>query len=49
MSPAVIKEELVGEVSPTEYSLKNGLQNKEGDEVVVEDVKDEDDDDDDWI
>ncbi|PRQ60596.1 putative nascent polypeptide-associated complex subunit alpha [Rosa chinensis] len=49
MSPALVEEELVGEVPSTEQSLKNGLQNKEEDEVVVEDVKDdkEDDDDDD--
>ncbi|XP_061997699.1 nascent polypeptide-associated complex subunit alpha-like protein 2 [Rosa rugosa] len=46
MSPALVEEELVGEVPSTEQSLKNGLQNKEEDEVVVEDVKDDKDDDD---
>ncbi|XP_050387820.1 nascent polypeptide-associated complex subunit alpha-like protein 2 [Argentina anserina] len=42
MSPALVEEELVGE----EQSLKTGLQNKEEDEVVVEDVKDDKDEDD---
>ncbi|KAL6127483.1 hypothetical protein ACLB2K_070848 [Fragaria x ananassa] len=46
MSPALVEEKLVGEVSSTEQSLKKGLQ-EEIEEVVVEDVKDEDDEDDD--